>query len=185
MKMVVDAEELSEQTVQRSYWSKQSRSIHIALQPQPLCRFVGAPGGCQHIIICGMQNVKPFNYHCCFACRRYALVSQEDGQQVVDAEELMDHTLALHEGLGHGDVVEVLDTWCDRSYPGSILSSSAFTKVNQMHVSAGCVSNSCKSMWCCLGMTAATPPASYPSKLSSACGAVIGVGPLVVPWVGW
>jgi hypothetical protein len=56
-------------------------------------------------------------------------VSQEDGQQVVDAEELMEHSLALHEGLSHGDVVEVLDTWCDRSYPGSILSSSAFTKV--------------------------------------------------------
>jgi hypothetical protein len=56
-------------------------------------------------------------------------VSQEDGQQVVDAEELMEHSLLLHEGLGHGDVVEVLDTWCDRSYPGSILASSAFTKV--------------------------------------------------------
>jgi hypothetical protein len=28
-------------------------------------------------------------------------------------------------------VVEVLDTWCDRSYPGSILASSAFTKVGQ------------------------------------------------------
>jgi hypothetical protein len=57
------------------------------------------------------------------------LVSQEDGQQVVDAEELMEHSLLLHEGLSHGDVVEVLDTWCDRSYPGSILASSAFTKV--------------------------------------------------------
>lgn len=57
------------------------------------------------------------------------MVSQEDGQQVVEKEELMERNLQLHEGLSHGDVVEVLDTWCDRSYPGSILSSSAFTKV--------------------------------------------------------
>lgn len=56
-------------------------------------------------------------------------MSQADGQQVVDKEELMERTLQLHEGLSHGDVVEVLDTWCDRSYPGSILSSSAFTQV--------------------------------------------------------
>jgi hypothetical protein len=30
---------------------------------------------------------------CWLHLRRYALVSQEDGQQVVDAEELMEHTL--------------------------------------------------------------------------------------------
>lgn len=56
-------------------------------------------------------------------------MSQEDGQQVIDREELMKRTLHLHEGLNHGDVVEVLDTWSDRSYPGSILASSAFTQV--------------------------------------------------------
>jgi hypothetical protein len=60
---------------------------------------------------------------------RYAIIRQEDGQQVVESEELMEHTLLLHQGLSHGDVIEVLDTWCDRSYPGSILSSSAFTQV--------------------------------------------------------
>lgn len=63
-------------------------------------------------------------------CHRYAIVSSEDGQQVVEKEELMERTLLLHEGLNHGDVVEVLDTWCDRSYPGSILASRAFTQVS-------------------------------------------------------
>ena len=46
----------------------------------------------------------------------------------------MERTLLLHEGLNHGDVIEVLDTWCDRSYPGSILASSAFTKVGSSHI---------------------------------------------------
>eukprot|EP00879_Flechtneria_rotunda_P016824 GHRR01017609.1.p1 GENE.GHRR01017609.1~~GHRR01017609.1.p1 ORF type:complete len:841 (+),score=284.87 GHRR01017609.1:629-3151(+) len=64
---------------------------------------------------------------------RYAVVSYEDGQQVIEKEELLEHTLLLHEGLSHGDVVEVMDTWCDRSYPGSILSTSAFTKVIRQH----------------------------------------------------
>eukprot|EP00775_Hariotina_reticulata_P007782 gene7782-7980_t len=64
---------------------------------------------------------------------KYAIVRQEDGQQVVESEELLEHTLLLQQGLGHGDVVEVLDTWCDRSYPGSILSSSAFTQVIRQH----------------------------------------------------
>lgn len=61
--------------------------------------------------------------------RRYALVSYDNGELVVEREELMEHTLQLHEGLGRGDVVEVLDTWCDASYPGSVLASRAFTKV--------------------------------------------------------
>jgi hypothetical protein len=51
---------------------------------------------------------------------------------VVDKEEVITRTLQLHEGLGHGDVVEVLDTWCDSSYPGSILASKAFTQVNSL-----------------------------------------------------
>lgn len=55
-------------------------------------------------------------------------MSHEDGHMTVNQEELSERCLVLHEGLAHGDVVEVLDTWCDRSYPGSILSSSAFTK---------------------------------------------------------
>jgi len=60
---------------------------------------------------------------------RYALVSYDNGELVVEKEELMPRSLQLHEGLGHGDVVEVLDSWCDTSYPGSILASKAFTEV--------------------------------------------------------
>jgi hypothetical protein len=60
---------------------------------------------------------------------RYALVSYDHGELVVEKEELLTRTLELHEGLGHGEVVEVLDTWCDASYPGSILASKAFTQV--------------------------------------------------------
>ena len=59
---------------------------------------------------------------------RYAIVGHEGGHMTGNQEELSERCLVLHEGLAHGDVVEVLDTWCDRSYPGSILSSSAFTK---------------------------------------------------------
>lgn len=65
----------------------------------------------------------------CVCVDRYALVSYDHGELVVEKEELLTRTLELHEGLGHGDVVEVLDTWCDASYPGSILASKAFTQV--------------------------------------------------------
>jgi hypothetical protein len=57
------------------------------------------------------------------------MVSYSHGELVVEKEELLTRTLQLHEGLGHGEVVEVLDTWCDASYPGSILASKAFTQV--------------------------------------------------------
>jgi hypothetical protein len=60
---------------------------------------------------------------------RYAMVSYSHGELVIEKEELLTRTLQLHEGLGHGEVVEVLDTWCDASYPGSILASKAFTQV--------------------------------------------------------
>ena len=53
----------------------------------------------------------------------------------VDKSETCEHVLALPEGLKPGDVVEVLDTWVDHSYPGSILTSAAFTKVGGV----GCV----------------------------------------------
>lgn len=49
---------------------------------------------------------------------------------MVEKEEVITRTLQLHEGLGQGDVVEVLDTWVDSSYPGSILASKAFTQVS-------------------------------------------------------
>jgi hypothetical protein len=48
----------------------------------------------------------------------------------VDKSETCEHVVTLPEGLRTGDVVEVLDTWVDRSYPGSILTSCAFTKVS-------------------------------------------------------
>lgn len=66
------------------------------------------------------------------SCNRYALVSYDNGELVVEKEELFTRTLQLHEGLGNGDVVEVLDTWCDASYPGSILASKAFTQVGRV-----------------------------------------------------
>lgn len=65
----------------------------------------------------------------CMYGNRYAMVSYSHGELVVEKEELLTRTLQLHEGLGHGEVVEVLDTWCDASYPGSILASKAFTQV--------------------------------------------------------
>ena len=57
------------------------------------------------------------------------MTSHKDGRLVVEKEESIVHTLDLHESLGHGEVVEIVDTWVDRSYPGSILSTAAFTQV--------------------------------------------------------
>lgn len=39
--------------------------------------------------------------------------------------------LQLHEDLRNGDIVDVFDTWQDNSYPGSILSTAAFTQVRR------------------------------------------------------
>jgi hypothetical protein len=52
----------------------------------------------------------------------------------VGKEESAPRTLDLPEGMAHGDVVEVDDTWVDSSYPGSILSTCAFTKVGRGNV---------------------------------------------------
>lgn len=85
---------------------------------------------------CTSLNCTPAAYpiapYASVACYRYASVSYDNGELVVDKEEVITRTLQLHEGLGHGDVVEVLDTWCDSSYPGSILASKAFTQVNSL-----------------------------------------------------
>ena len=42
--------------------------------------------------------------------------------------------LVLPEGLGNGDVVEVIDAWMDRSHPASVLNSDAFSKVRVLRV---------------------------------------------------
>ena len=62
--------------------------------------------------------------------RRYAVVRRdEDGQTVVDREETITRRVALPPQLENGDAVDLSDTWVDRSYPGSILATAAFTKV--------------------------------------------------------
>ncbi|KAJ9519153.1 hypothetical protein QJQ45_007717 [Haematococcus lacustris] len=62
---------------------------------------------------------------------KYVLINGtgEDGEPKVDKSETCEHSLVMPEGLKNGDVIEVLDTWIDNSYPGSILRSCAFTKV--------------------------------------------------------
>uniref|UniRef100_A0A7S3QVA9 4-alpha-glucanotransferase n=2 Tax=Dunaliella tertiolecta TaxID=3047 RepID=A0A7S3QVA9_DUNTE len=62
----------------------------------------------------------------------YKYVVVEDGDddgKKMEKWELDEHVISLPSTLKNGDVVEVLDTWVDRSYPGSILTTSAFTKV--------------------------------------------------------
>lgn len=99
---------------------KQQASSHITL-PLPLL-----PNTFTH----AHTHVYPCTHvYACTCTHRYALVSYDNGELVVDKEELMPRSLQLHEGLAHGDVVEVLDTWVDSSYPGSILASRAFTQV--------------------------------------------------------
>lgn len=90
---------------------------------------------------------------------RYALVSYDNGELVVEKEELMTRSLQLHEGLGHGDVVEVLDSWCDASYPGSILASKAFTEVRV----CGCSSSVC--WWQVVGRVPPHPTVGSSSSL--------------------
>lgn len=62
------------------------------------------------------------------------MVTHKDGHMHVGKEESAPRTLDLPEGMAHGDVVEVDDTWVDSSYPGSILSTCAFTKVGRGNV---------------------------------------------------
>lgn len=46
----------------------------------------------------------------------------------IDKWDLKERTLVLPEGLGNGDVVEVVDTWVDLSHPSRIMACPAFTK---------------------------------------------------------
>lgn len=39
------------------------------------------------------------------------------------------HTISLPEGLEDGSIIDIYDDWIDRSHPGQLLSTSAFTKV--------------------------------------------------------
>ncbi|GBF89315.1 4-alpha-glucanotransferase [Raphidocelis subcapitata] len=61
---------------------------------------------------------------------RYAVVHRdEDGNVVTEKEETITRRVVLPEQLENGDVVDLSDSWVDRSYPGSILATAAFTKV--------------------------------------------------------
>jgi len=60
---------------------------------------------------------------------KYAVVRQSGQEMKVDKWEAEERTLLLPEGLNSGDIVEVMDTWVDRSHPTSILNTSAFTEV--------------------------------------------------------
>ena len=55
----------------------------------------------------------------------------------VDSWDVQERVLVLPEGLGNGDVVEVVDTWMDRSHPASVLNSDAFSKVRMLGVFLG------------------------------------------------
>jgi hypothetical protein len=53
----------------------------------------------------------------------------EAGRAALERQEVVTRLLALHEELAHGDIVEVVDRWTGRGYPGHMLASCAFTKV--------------------------------------------------------
>ncbi|KAI8466522.1 MAG: cytosolic 4-alpha-glucanotransferase [Monoraphidium minutum] len=61
---------------------------------------------------------------------RYAVVTHgDDGRPVVEREETVTRRVVLPPQMENGDVIDLSDTWVDRSYPGSILDTCAFTKV--------------------------------------------------------
>ncbi|GLC39071.1 4-alpha-glucanotransferase dpe2 [Pleodorina starrii] len=75
---------------------------------------------------------------------KYALARQKDdesasgpnvfGNWLIEKEDAAgERTVWLPEGLQGGELVEVVDTWIDKSHPAALMASAAFTKVLFLH----------------------------------------------------
>ena len=69
--------------------------------------------------------------------------------------------LPLHELLAHGDIVEVVDTWVGRRYPGNMLASSAFTQVGTGHTARLIMRPAPERQSTCDPRPAPRPPARF------------------------